>query len=130
MRITLNLDITSVQHRALLARIGNGLAKSQAAMMIGGVSDDALVPLQQLKEELTKVKFSETTIYPNNDHEMGWYKETVQKLVEDTGRTMEQFYKWMDGQTLGLDTDTMKHVYYRHDVIRFLKHGPTASVLD
>lgn len=67
--------------------------------------------------------------FPPLDHELGWYEETVIKLLQDRQCLPELFMKWMNGQTTGYVDG--KTVYYPQDVLRYLRRGGiNAPVVD
>jgi hypothetical protein len=53
----------------------------------------------------------------NPDHEYGY---TESHLREILGDQWEEFSQWMRGQTVALDNETNKPVYYECDVKKFL----------
>ena len=67
---------------------------------------------------------------PPLDDDMGWFEETVVKLLENRHCLPDLFMAWMNGQTVGLTNDGKK-VYYVHDVMRYInKGGPKAVPFD
>lgn len=54
---------------------------------------------------------------------VGYTKPLVNEILDDRGIPQETFWKWMNGQTMGL-TDQGVHVVYCSDFVNFLNGGP------
>lgn len=54
---------------------------------------------------------------------MGYTRPLVNEILEDRGINRDRFWKWMNGQTMGL-TDEGVHVVYCSDFVNFLNGGP------
>jgi hypothetical protein len=48
--------------------------------------------------------------------------EEVQEIIEAKGGSIETFFKWMRGQTIGLYDDGTSN-FYEYDVERFIRYG-------
>ena len=59
---------------------------------------------------------------PVLDHPLGWYRSTITKFLQEKHCIPENFFKWMQGQTTGVDTNG-ETIYYVNDVLNYLENG-------
>lgn len=59
---------------------------------------------------------------PKPDHEYGYTKPTVEKILRERNCLVENFWEWMGGQTMGLTEDNVP-IVYECDLWKYLNRG-------
>ena len=84
---------------------------------------------RNIAEMVMDTKRHVASILPLANHNHGYTTPLVNEILQDHNMKTEDFWKWMDGQTMAR-TDDGVNVVYPADLLNFLRNGLKAPITD